>query len=104
VKIPSFGVAQHFTDKVNWILQLAVGVRLPPFDDNSCTNHSTCSRYVELQVFVGFQSYLSRWGCQVLLQVFKGLLCLLSPLDLVLFLKELKERESPDTESRDEPT
>jgi hypothetical protein len=41
------------------------------------------------------------WGCQVLLQVFKCLLCLLSPLELVLFLEELKQRESPDAESRD---
>jgi hypothetical protein len=34
---------------------------------------------------------------------FKGLLCLLSPLELVMFLEECKERESPDVESRDEP-
>jgi hypothetical protein len=35
----------------------------------------------------------------MLLQFFEGLLCLLSPLELVLFLEELKERESPDIES-----
>jgi hypothetical protein len=99
VKILSFGVAHHFDNEVNWILDLAIGVRLPSFDDNNCTNHITCTRYVELQVFVGFWSYQSRWGCQVLLQVFKGLLCLLSPLELALFLAELKERESLDTES-----
>jgi hypothetical protein len=99
VKILSFGGAQHFADEVNLILDLAVGVRLPLFDDNSCTNHITCSRYMELQVFMGFRSYQSRWDCQVLLQVFKGLLCLLSPLELVLFLEELKERESPDGET-----
>jgi hypothetical protein len=52
---------------------------------------------------MGFQSYQSQWGCQVLIQVFKGLLCLLSPLECVLFLEELKEIESPDAESRDEP-
>jgi hypothetical protein len=51
---------------------------------------------------MGFWGYQSRWGNQILLQVFKGLLCLLSPLELVLFLKELKEWESPDAESRDE--
>jgi hypothetical protein len=103
VKILTFGVAQHFTDEVNWILVLAVGVRLTPFDNNNCTNHITCRRYVELQVFMGFQSYQSRWGCQVFLPVFEGLLCFLSPLELVLFLEKLKERESPDAESRDEP-
>jgi hypothetical protein len=46
MKIPSFGVTQHFTDKVDWILDLAVGVRLPPLDDDSHTNHLACSRYV----------------------------------------------------------
>jgi hypothetical protein len=99
VKILSFGVTQHFADEVNQILDLAVGVRLASFDDDSFTKHITCSRYVELQVFVGFQSYQSRWGCQVLLQVFKGLLCRLSPLELVMFLEELNEMESPDAES-----
>jgi hypothetical protein len=46
MKILSFGVTQHFTDEVDWILDLAVGVRLPPFDDDSCTNHIACSGYV----------------------------------------------------------
>jgi hypothetical protein len=76
-----------------------VGVQFPPFDDDSCTKYIACSRYVELQVFVGFQGYQSEWGSQILLQVFEGLLCLLSPLELVLFLEELKERESPDAKS-----
>jgi hypothetical protein len=48
---------------------------------------------------MGFWGYQSGWGCQILLQVFEGLLCLLSPLELDLFLEELKERESPDAES-----
>jgi hypothetical protein len=52
---------------------------------------------------MGFRGYQSGWGYQILLQVFKGLLCLLSPLELVIFLEEVKERESPDTESQDEP-
>jgi hypothetical protein len=52
---------------------------------------------------MGVWGYQSGWGCQILLQVFEGLLCLLSPLKLVLFLEELKERESPNTESRDKP-
>jgi hypothetical protein len=46
---------------------------------------------------------MSGWRCQILLQVFECLLCLLNPLELVMFLKELKERESPDAESRDKP-
>jgi hypothetical protein len=46
MKILSFGVTQHFTDEVDWILDLAVGVRLPSFDDDSCTNHIACSGYV----------------------------------------------------------
>jgi hypothetical protein len=56
-----------------------------------------------LQVFVGFRGYQSEWGSQILLQVFERLLCLLSPLELVLFLEEPKKRESPNTESRDKP-
>jgi hypothetical protein len=34
--------------------------------------------------------YQGRWGCQILLQFFKGLLCLLSPLELVMFHEELE--------------
>jgi hypothetical protein len=52
---------------------------------------------------MGFQGYQSGWGCQILLQFFEGLLCLLSPLEPFLFLEELKERESPNAESRDKP-
>jgi hypothetical protein len=48
---------------------------------------------------MGFQGYQGGWGCQILLQVFKGLLCLLSLLELILFLEELKERESPNDKS-----
>jgi hypothetical protein len=99
MKIPSFGVTLHLADEVDQILDFMVSVRLPPFDDDSCTDHIACSRYVEMQVFVGLQGYQSGWGSQILLQVFKGLLGLLSPLKLVMFLKELKERESPNAES-----
>jgi hypothetical protein len=69
------------------------------FDDDSFTNHIACNRYVELQVFMGFQGYQSGWGSQILLQVFESLLGLLSPPELVLFLEELIERKSPDVES-----
>jgi hypothetical protein len=46
MKIPSFGVTQHFADEVDWILDLAVGVRLPMLNDDSCTNHYACRRYI----------------------------------------------------------
>jgi hypothetical protein len=52
---------------------------------------------------MGFRGCQSGWGCQILLQFFEGLLCLLSPLELVLFLEELQEREYLDAESRDKP-
>jgi hypothetical protein len=42
------------------------------------------------------------WGSQILLQVFEGLMCLLGPLELVLFFEELKERELLDAELQDE--
>jgi hypothetical protein len=83
-------------------LDLTVSVQVPSFDDDSCTNHIACSRYVELHVFVGFRGYQSGW-CSQVLQVFECLVGPLSPLELILFLEELKERESPDAESRDEP-
>jgi hypothetical protein len=80
-----------------------ITVRLPPFNDDSYTNHIACSRYAERQVFVGFWGYQSERGSVILIQVFQGLLCLLSALELVLFLEELKEWESPDAESQDKP-
>jgi hypothetical protein len=54
VKIPSLGVTQHFADQINWVLDLVIGIRLPPLNDNSCTNHITCRRYVKLHVLWGF--------------------------------------------------
>jgi hypothetical protein len=73
MKIPSFGITQHFTDEVDWILDLSIGVRLPPLDDDNCINHITCSEYVQVQAFIGFRGYQSGWGCQILLQFFEGL-------------------------------
>jgi hypothetical protein len=35
----------------------------------------------------------------MLLQVFEDLLCLLSPLEVVLLFEEFEEREPPDAES-----
>jgi hypothetical protein len=46
MKIPSFEVTQNFIDEVDWILDLVVGVWIPPLDDDSCTNHITYSGYV----------------------------------------------------------
>jgi hypothetical protein len=46
MKIPGFGVAQHFANEVDLILDLVVGVLLPLLDDDSCTDHIACSRYV----------------------------------------------------------
>jgi hypothetical protein len=102
MKIPRLGVTQCFAEKIHWVLDLLIGIRLPPLEHDSSIDHITHSRYVKLQVFMGFRGYQSKWGNQILLQVFEGLLCLLSPLELFLFLEELKEWESPDIESRDE--
>jgi hypothetical protein len=46
-----------------------------------------------------FWGYQCRWGNQIPLQVFKGFLCLLSPLELALFLEKLKEWEFPNAKS-----
>jgi hypothetical protein len=48
MKILRLRVTQHFTDKVYSVLDLAIGIRLPPFNNNGCTDHITCSRYVEM--------------------------------------------------------
>jgi hypothetical protein len=76
-----------------------VGTRLPSFNNDHHTNHIACSLYVKLQGFVGFQCHQGGWGSQVLLEFLKRLLCLLGPLELVLFLEEFEEREPPDAES-----
>jgi hypothetical protein len=99
VKIPSFGVSQHFADKIHWVLDPTIGTWLPSLNDNRSTDHITHSRYVKLQVFMGFQGYQTRWGDEIFLQAFEGFLCLLGPLDLVMFLEELKKWESADAES-----
>jgi hypothetical protein len=68
-----------------------IGVWLPSFDDDCHTNHVVHSLYVKLQVFVGFWGHQGGWSSQIPLQVFKGLLHRLSPLQLVLFLRSLKK-------------
>jgi hypothetical protein len=48
---------------------------------------------------MGLWGHQDGWGSQILLEIFKGLLCFLGPLELVMLLKELKKQESFDTES-----
>jgi hypothetical protein len=48
-----------------------------------------------------FRGHQGGWGSQILLQVFEGLLFLLGPVELVLFIKELKEWEPPNAQLRD---
>jgi hypothetical protein len=62
------------------------------------------SIYVKLRVFVGIWGDQGRWVNKIFLQVYGGHLCLLSPLELVMFLEEHKELESSNVESRDDPT
>jgi hypothetical protein len=57
MKILIFGATQHFADEVDWILNLSVGIRLPPFNYDSCIDHITCSRDIELQVFMSFRGH-----------------------------------------------
>jgi hypothetical protein len=99
VEISSLRVAQHFTNKVDRVLDFVVGNQLPSFNDNRHTNHIACTRYVKLQGFVGFQGHQGGWGSQVLLEIFERFMCLFCPLKLVLFFEELEEREPPDVES-----
>jgi hypothetical protein len=47
---------------------------------------------------MGFPSHQGGWG-SLILKVFESLLCLLSPLELVQFLKEFEETEAPHAES-----
>jgi hypothetical protein len=54
MKIPRLRVIQYFTDEVHWVLDLEIGIGLPSSNDNGCTDHVTCSRYVKLQVLMGF--------------------------------------------------
>jgi hypothetical protein len=57
MKVPSLGITQHYAGEVDRVLDLAIGIRLPLFDDDCHTNHVACSRYVKLQVFVGFRGH-----------------------------------------------
>jgi hypothetical protein len=61
MKIPSLRITQHLADEINWVLDLVVGIRLPAFNDDCCTDHIYCSLYVKLQVFVGFQVHQGWW-------------------------------------------
>jgi hypothetical protein len=98
MKLPSLGIAQHFADKIDQVLDLGVGIQLPSFDDDCHTNSISYCQYVKLQVFVGFRGHQSGWSSQIFLQVFEGLLCLFGPLELVLFFKKFEDREPPNAE------
>jgi hypothetical protein len=39
MKILSLGIAQHFANEIDWVLDLAIGVRLSLFDDDYCIDH-----------------------------------------------------------------
>jgi hypothetical protein len=43
MKIPSLRITQHLADEINWVLDLVVGIRLPAFNDDCCTDHIYCS-------------------------------------------------------------
>jgi hypothetical protein len=51
---------------------------------------------------MGLRSHKSGWGRQVLFEFLESLLCFLGPLEFVLHLDQLEEREPPDAESGDE--
>jgi hypothetical protein len=99
MKISSLGITHHLADEIDRVLDLAVGIQLPLFDNDCHTNHVACSRYVKLQILVGFRGHQGGWSSQILLQIIEDLLCLLGPLELVLFLRSLK-KGSPLTPSR----
>jgi hypothetical protein len=57
MKILSLGITQHFTNEVERLLNLAISIGLPSFDDDCYSYHVACSRYVKQEVFVGIRSY-----------------------------------------------
>jgi hypothetical protein len=87
VEIPSLRVAQYFTDEVDQLLDLAVGTRLPSFDDDRRTNHIACSQYAELQGFMWFRGHQGGWGSQVFLEIFESIMYFFGPLELVLLFE-----------------
>jgi hypothetical protein len=96
MKILILGVPQHFPEKVYLVLDLAIGIRLPPFNDNGCSDHITCNRYVKLQILLGFRAYQGRWCSQIL----KASCASCVHWNLSCFLRSLKNG-SPLTSSRE---
>jgi hypothetical protein len=43
MKISSLGFTQHFGDEVDRVLDLAVSIKLPSFDNDYHTKHIACS-------------------------------------------------------------
>jgi hypothetical protein len=97
VKISNLGVTHYFTEEIDQLLDLVIGTRLHSFNDDHHTDHVTCSRYVELQGFMGFRGHQGEWGNQILHEVIKSLMCFHTPLEFALFLEDLEEREPPNT-------
>jgi hypothetical protein len=47
---------------------------------------------------MGLSSHESRWGSQIPIEFFKDLLCVLGPLQFILVLEKLEQREPSDAE------
>jgi hypothetical protein len=43
MKILSLEITQHFASEIDRVLDLAVGIQLPSFNDDCHTNHVACS-------------------------------------------------------------
>jgi hypothetical protein len=76
-----------------------VGTRLPLFNDDRCTNHIACSRYVKYKFSWGSRATREGGVVRYFLRSSKVSCALIdeSPLELVLFLKQFEE--PPDVES-----
>jgi hypothetical protein len=62
MEISSLQITQHFADEVQRVLDLVVGSQHPLLDNDCRTNHVACSRYVQLQIFVGLRGHQGGWG------------------------------------------
>jgi hypothetical protein len=86
---PRFG--KDFTDEVNWSLH-PKGVAFFLSFHHDCRADDVSSRGdVEQQVLAWLRSRQDGWRLQVVFEVLKRLVCLLSPLELVVVLEQLKE-------------
>jgi hypothetical protein len=86
------------SDEVHRVLNLTGAAQHLSFNDNHCADHIVHSIYVEQQNFMGLSSHESRWGSQIPIEFFKDLLCVLGPLQFILVLEKLEQREPSDAE------